>query len=62
LQLGISSVFAEVLPAGKVDKVAELQAGSAHGVAMVSNKGAVPALRCRRMPARVPPHLPFLCN
>ncbi|KAL4446311.1 hypothetical protein ABPG77_003118 [Micractinium sp. CCAP 211/92] len=36
-QLGISTVFAEVLPAGKVDKVQELQSKSAHAVAMVGD-------------------------
>ncbi|KAL4423767.1 hypothetical protein ABPG75_001068 [Micractinium tetrahymenae] len=36
-QLGVSTVFAEVLPAGKVDKVKELQAKSEHAVAMVGD-------------------------
>lgn len=36
-QLGIRTVFAEVLPAGKADKVQELQAASRHAVAMVGD-------------------------
>lgn len=36
-QLGISTVHAEVLPAGKVDVVRDLQAGGRHSVAMVGD-------------------------